>query len=325
MYTGPKILPKLHTDYPNVKEMGGYIVDVRRLVDPNNKNWSAFNPSIAHHPRKGYAMTIRSSNYVVTERGEYKVVDGGLIKSRLWFCELDKNLKPKDLREVDLSLIDPPLSRGLEDARLFVRDGKWMITGIVLEPNVPRARVALATLDAKATKVTSLKLHASTDAGRVEKNWMVTPDVNPYFDFIYGPNQVVKSEQMMAWMTDHPEISALRGGTNLLPTGDGNYLAVLHRMFGKQDSFYQPETFGMVHTDRREYVHYFVKYDEKGIIRAMSSGFIFYKPGIEFAAGMVARRQELLISFGREDVSSHIAVLPYDTVMRSLKPITYEG
>lgn len=323
MYTGPKNLPRLHTEYPNIRSLGGYIVDVRRLVDPNNKNWSAFNPSIAQHPRKGYAMTIRSSNYIVTERGEYKVVDGGLIKSQVWFSELDKDLKLKDLRKIDLSEVEPALSRGLEDAKLFVRDGKWMFSAVVLEPNIPRARVALATLDARATKVVNLELFPSIDAGRVEKNWMIPSDENPHFDFIYGPNQIVKGENMIAWMTDHPDISALRGGTNLLSTGDGNYLAVVHRMFGKQDSFFQPETFGMVHTDRREYVHYFVKYDEKGIIRAMSPGFIFHKPGIEFAAGIVARKQELLISFGREDVSSHIAVMPYDTVMKLLEPVVY--
>jgi hypothetical protein len=198
-----------------------------------------------------------------------------------------------------------------------------MFTAIVLESDVPRARVALGTLDSKATKVTDLKLFPSVDAGRVEKNWMVSSEENPNFDFVYGPNQIVKGDQMITWMTDHPDISALRGGSNLLSMGEGSYLAVSHRMFGKQDSFFQPETFGMVHTDRRDYVHYFVKYDEKGIIRAMSPGFIFYKPGIEFAAGLTARKQELLISFGREDVSSHIAVLPYDTVLRSLKPVIY--
>jgi len=320
MHTGPK---KLHTNYPNITALGGYIVDVRRLVDPTNKNWSAFNPSIAHHPRKGYAMTVRSSNYVITDRGEYKVVDGGLIKSQVWFSELDKNLKLKDLRKIDLSGVEPKLSRGLEDAKLFVRDGKWMFSAVVLEESVPKARMAIASLDAKGTRVTKLDIFPSTDAGRVEKNWMVSPEENPYFDFIYGPNQIVKGDQMISWMTDHPVISALRGGSNLMPMGDGNYLAVTHRMFGKQDSYFQPETFGMVHSDRREYVHYFVKYDEKGIIRAMSDGFIFYKPGVEFAAGLTSRKKELLISFGREDVSSHIAVMPYETVLKSLRPVLY--
>ena len=320
MHTGPK---KLHTNYPNITALGGYIVDVRRLVDPTNKNWSAFNPSIAHHPRKGYAMTVRSSNYVITDRGEYKVVDGGLIKSQVWFSELDKNLKLKDLRKIDLSGVEPKLSRGLEDAKLFVRDGKWMFSAVVLEESVPKARMAIASLDAKGTRVTKLDIFPSTDAGRVEKNWMVSPEENPYFDFIYGPNQIVKGDQMISWMTDHPVISALRGGSNLMPMGDGNYLAVTHRMFGKQDSYFQPETFGMLHSDRREYVHYFVKYDEKGIVRAMSDGFIFYKPGVEFAAGLTSRKKELLISFGREDVSSHIAVMPYETVLKSLRPVLY--
>jgi hypothetical protein len=323
MYTKQRKLPSLHTEYPNVKDLGGYVVDVRRLVVPTNKNWSAFNPSIAFHPRKGYAMTVRSSNYVVTDRGEYKVVDGGLIKSQVWFSELDSDLKLKDLRKIDLSGIKPELSRGLEDAKLFVRDGKWMFSCVVMENHTPLARMAIATMDAKGTKVTDLKILPSIDAGRIEKNWMIPSDPNPNFDFIYGPNQIVKGDQIIAWMTDQPDISALRGGSNLLSMGDGSYLAVTHRMFGKQDSFFQPETFGMVHTDRREYVHYFVKYDEKGIIRAMSKGFIFYKPGIEFAAGLTARKKELLISFGREDVSSHIAVMPYETVLKSLHPIVY--
>jgi hypothetical protein len=316
-------LPKLHVEYPTIKDLGGTILDIRRLVDPNNKNWSAFNPSIAFHPRKGYAMTVRSSNYIVTDRGEYKVVDGGLIKSQVWFSELDNDLKMKNLRRIDLSGIKPSLSRGLEDAKLIVRDGNWMFSAVVLEENIPKARMAVATLDSKATKVAKLQLFPSVDAGRVEKNWMMSHEPNPNFDFIYGPNQIVKGDQMITWMTDHPDISALRGGSNLLSMGEGNYLAVTHRMFGRQDSFFQPETFGMVHTDRREYVHYFVKYDEKGIIRAMSKGFIFYKPGIEFAAGLSARKKDLLISFGREDVSSHIAVLPYETVLKSLFPVVY--
>jgi hypothetical protein len=313
------------TDYPKISQLGGKIVDLRRLAIPDNKNWGATNPSIGYAPRKGFAVALRSSNYVIEPNGKYVVTEGNTIKSKVYFSELDKDLKLKNLRLIDTSTVPGwSFSRGLEDPKLFYRDGSWHFTCVTMEEGVtPRARMAIAKLDTRKNCITEFTKFPGIDEARPEKNWMLPYEPSPNFDWVYGPNATIVGQNLITWMTDHSEISALRGNTNLLELEDGTYLAVTHRMFGKAGTTYMPQTFGTVDSYIRNYVHYFTHYDSQGIIIGLSSGFQFYRPGVEFAAGIVKKDRDLLISFGREDVSSHIAVMPYDIVMKSLKPVNY--
>jgi hypothetical protein len=59
------------------------------------------------------------------------------------------------------------------------------------------------------------------------------------------------------------------------------------------------------------------------MIIALSRGFNFHKPGVEFAAGLVVKDKNALVSFGREDISSHIATMPMATILQSLIPVKY--
>jgi hypothetical protein len=317
-------MPKIEKTYPTIHELGGVITDVRRLVDPHNKNWGATNPSIGYHPKKGLAVAIRSSNYVIMGNGAYTVTEGTTIKSHVWFAELDKELKCKNLRKIDVSGTGIKLDRGLEDPKLFWRDGAWHFTCVMMEQgHTPKARMAIATLDAKCTKVVDLKKLPGIDMERPEKNWMLSYEQNDKFDYIYGPNQVVKDGKLTSWMTDNETVSMLRGNTNLVTMEDGTYLGLMHRTFTKSSTNWVPNTFGTSQHYLRNYVHYFVGFDSEGMIRSVSKGFIFYKEGVEFAAGMVKKDNNLLISFGREDVSSHIATMPLDTVLKSLQAVKY--
>lgn len=312
------------TDYPTIKHLGGHILDLRRLARPDNKNWSATNPSIGKHPTKNqYVIAIRSSNYVITNKGVYQVTEGNLIRAEVWFSELDKDLKIKELRKVDLNGLEIDYNRGVEDPKLFWRDGSWYFTCVILEGHTPIARMGIARLDSKCRKVVDLVKLPGIEAKRPEKNWMVSYEHNPNFDFIYGPNQVIKDGVMHAWMTDTPELSMLRGTTNLHDLGDGTYLSVMHKKLQKNFSYYDPTTFGSYVANNHNYVHCFVKHDPEGFIESISQPFQFYKPGIEFAAGLVEKGDNFVISFGREDVSSHLAVLPKETVLKSLLPIEY--
>lgn len=67
--------------------------------------------------------------------------------------------------------------------------------------------------------------------------------------------------------------------------------------------------------------HYFVNYDQKGIIINISKGFIFESMSVEFAAGLCEQGDNFLVSYGSKDVSSHIAILSKDTILKSLHPI----
>lgn len=310
--------------YPTVKDLGGTVHDIRRFVYADDKAWSATNPSVAYHPKTGYVAALRSSNYVITGTGKYEVTAGDKIKCTIWFSELDDDWRCRDLRKLDVSDCGVAIERGLEDPKLFWRDNGWNITCVVMEKHTPKARMATARLDKACTKVTDLVVFPGIDSARPEKNWMLPDKKNPHFDFIYGPNATVKGGVLSTALTDHPDISALRGNTNLLDLGDETYLAVTHRMFGKADTIWVPQTFGTVNTYLRNYVHYFTRYDRRGRIVGLSKGFNFIEPGVEFAAGLTTYEDSFAVSFGFRDVSSHLALLPKSTVLKALAPVRYE-
>lgn len=311
-------------EYPTIKQLSGQIIDLRRMAVAGDKLWSATNPSIGHSTRNNFAVMLRSSNYVIMPNGEYKVTTNGTIKSKIYFSELDRDFKIKNLREIDVSGLGIKIERGLEDPKLFWRDGAWHFTCVTMEKgHTPIARMAVCKLDVKKNKVISMQKLPGIDIKRPEKNWAVPYEVNPNFDFIYGPNSIIKDGILTTWMTDNEDISAIRGNTNLLDLGDGTYLAVVHRMFGKATTTWVPQTFGTVNGYLRDYVHYFARYDNQGKLIALTKGFRFYKTGVEFAAGIVEHKDNFYVSYGSEDVSSHIAVIPKSVVLQSLSPIDY--
>jgi hypothetical protein len=311
------------TRYPTIRELGGEIYDLRRFVYTDDKAWSATNPSIGYSNKTGYVVALRSSNYVITGTGKYEVTSGDTIKCSVWFSELDSNWKCTNLRKIDTSKCGVKIVRGLEDPKLFWRNNAWHITCVVMEDHTPKARMSVARLNKECTEVTSLEVYPGIDSARPEKNWMLPHKKNPNFDFVYGPNATIKNNVLTTRLTDAPEISALRGNTNLHELEDGSYLAVTHRMFGKADTVWVPQTFGTVNMYLRNYVHYFTRYDRTGKIVEVSKGFQFVEPGVEFAAGLTTHDDSYLVSFGRKDVSSHIARLPIDLVHSALQRVNY--
>jgi hypothetical protein len=308
--------------YPTIRSLGGHIVDLKRFVYPDNKNWSATNPSIGYAPRKGYAIAIRSSNYVILPNGTYTVTTDGLIQSHVWFSELNKNFEITNLRKIDISGVGLDLRRGLEDPKLFWRDGSWWFTAVMLEKaHTPFARMVTCQLDKNATKIISLEKHAGIDTNRPEKNWMLPYKPNPNFDFIYASNATIKDSVLTTSMQDIPKLQGIRGNTNLHDLGDTTYLAVTHRTMQKTSMVHEPNSFGSIKATLRNYVHFFTRYDQYGKVIGISQGFQFYKPGVEFAAGIVADKKDFIISFGREDVSSHLAVIPQKIVLDGLRGV----
>ena len=91
--------------YPLITDLGGRTHQIRRLVDPEDQTWSATNASIGYSKKAGYAVMLRSSNYVIMPTGEYRVTTGhpSTIKSKIYFAELDKDFQIKELKKVDVS------------------------------------------------------------------------------------------------------------------------------------------------------------------------------------------------------------------------------
>jgi hypothetical protein len=258
---------------------------------------------------------LRSGNYVITPLGKYEVVTGDIIRSKIYISELDpETYKLTDLRMLDVENLskEGPLRRGLEDPKLFYRDDAWHFTCVTMEKgHTEKARMAICRLSDDLKSIVSFEKFDGIDAHRPEKNWMVSPEPNEYFDWIYGPTSTIKDNKMITHLTDNQQIASLRGNSNLYPLGDGTYLAVVHRLYTRT----------ITNNTHRFYVHYFAKYDKKGKIIGLSRGFIFENRGTEFAAGLTTQGDNFLISYGSKDVSSHIAILPQELVFKSLLPI----
>lgn len=298
------------------------IVNLKRFAFPDDKEWSCFNASIGYSPKKGYAVAFRSSNYVILPHGELHVTSGGKIRNKMFFAEITEDFELKNFREIEVpeNIIQTP--RGIEDPRLFWRGNNWHIAAVMMEEHTPVARFCVCKLDAKAKKVISVEIYDGVRANRPEKNWLV-PDLNKNknFDFIYGPNAIVKGDKVIFTMSENHKISGLRGNSHLLEQEDGTYLAVMHKLWITKSKGYSEKYFGVVDWVLKNYGHYFVRFDNSGTLIEMSDAFQFMSPGIEFVGGMVEMNGNLVISFGKEDVSSHLSIVPKSLVLKMLKPV----
>jgi hypothetical protein len=301
---------------------------VLMLPEPENNRWSAFNPSIAEAgDGSGYAMTIRSSNYIFSDKRPQAILtQGTMVQSRVWFARLDKDAKtilPRKLYRVRLDS-DVELKRGAEDARLFWRDGGWKFTATIMETHTPVGRMTLWNLDDKSMIATLEKVYPGQFEKIVEKNWIPTSDGGGDFDYIYGPNIVYKDGKFVE-VGPQEGLPALRGGSQLLADGDG-YLAVCHvvSLAAPHKKVFSNRTFSMVQSRERKYEHLFVRYDKSGRVLATSPIFDFGYADIEYVAGLVRRGDDLVLSFGVDDKKTFIAEIPYSEVIDSLVEFSYD-
>ncbi len=315
----------IQAQYPSIKDFGGKTEEFLRFVDPENDKWSAFNPCIAFSPAYGYAMTIRSSNYVVNQKtGALNVVAGGsMLKSEIWFAHLDQDtLRIATRQKIRFDGSGPSISRGLEDARLFWRDDSWYFTAVMLErEHTPFSRVALYRYNQNTNLATFVKKYDGYDAFRAEKNWLTTDSPNPNFDFVTGPRTTYKDGTFTSKATNLQSLAGLRGGTNLLSLGDGTYLGLVHFTYLKRYTEFNKNTYAYTDTIQKKYTHQFVRFNNYGSPIEISGEFIFDGLGIEFAAGMVKKDGELVITYGVHDAAARMATISADAVMGILEPI----
>jgi hypothetical protein len=302
---------------PTFSGLGGKLWPIGRYVS-DNRNWSACNPSIAYSPELGYAMTVRSSNYEIAEdRWAFKVLEGTEIQSKVWFCNLDNGLVPRNMRQVRFSEDGPPISRGIEDAKLFWRDGSWFFTGVMLEKeHTPKARMALYKYDHVANLATFIKKWDGPDASIYEKNWMLPYEQNPNFDFIYGPAAKIVGDTLVSRLNTNEEIGGLRGNTNLWKLEDNTYIAVVHSVF---DRYTKIDDTQMLKD--RAYLHRLARYSYEGDIIGLSREFVFRSLGVEFACGLVVKDGNLVISWGERDARSFLATIDLETALKMIQPV----
>ena len=303
------------------KDLGGEIKYLRRLVNKEDKTWSAFNASIGVSDSGLYAVAIRSSNYVILPHGELSVTTSGPIKNQVWFAELSDSLELENLRQIDFSRCGMTMTRGVEDPKLLWRDGAWMFTGVAMERDIPVARNCVCYLDKKAEYVAKIEILPGYETRRAEKNWMTSYKKPKNFDYIYDGNGIVRDGAIIHRLRDNKRLSALRGNAHLIELDDGSYLGIMHSLSIKRSSRFSNVAFGMLETVLKDYSHSFVKFDSHGWATHTSKPFHFMSEGIEFAAGIVEKGDDYVISFGREDVSCHLAIINKKTVHKMLTPV----
>lgn len=303
------------------EDLGGEIKYLRRLVDRNVKTWSAFNPSIGIDDKGNCAVAFRSSNYVILEHGELSVTTGGPIRNQVWFAELNSEWGLENLRKIDFSGAGIDVPRGVEDPKLLWRDGKWVFTAVFLERNTPTARNCVCYLDSAATKVTHIEIIQGFDTKRPEKNWMTASKKPKKFDYVYDSNGIVIGDRIIHRMRDAKELAKLRGNAHLIEMPDGTYLGMMHSLRIRKTQKFSGSTFGIVEYVEKYYEHYVMRFSNEGWATEISEPFVFVSPGIEFANGVIIKDNRLVISFGKDDVSSHLAIIDFEKILKIMKSI----
>ena len=149
--------------------------------------------------------------------------------------------------------------------------------------------------------------------GRPEKNWM--PFVaGDELRFVYscGPTVILGCDPATGRLEPvaerpAPELAApLRGGSQGVDVGEG-LLFVVHEAFDSDTG--------------RTYTHRFVLLGEDHTIAGISPSFDIAGDRIEICAGMAARGNDLVLSFGVGDRAAGLGLVPRDQVLGLIQPV----
>ena len=303
-----------------LKELRGTVKNLRRFGVEGSKDWSAFNPSIAYSDKHGFIMTVRSSNYVILEHGELHVMNGGPIRNKIMVARLSSDLDFESMHELVYDC-GRPFPRGIEDAKLLWRDSKLFFTGVAMERDIRVARQCECWISDDLKTVTEFKLLGGIDPKRPEKNWMTAAKKPANFDYIYDGNGVIVGDRVVRRFQIDERLSGLRGNTHLIEQADGTYLGIMHKLYTTKKKMYDARRFGIVDGVLKDYHHFFVRFDADGWAVEVSKPFQFVSPGIEFAAGLLEKDGHYVISFGKNDASSHIAIIENKHVKKIMERV----
>lgn len=284
-----------------MKPVAGLAPDSPSLIDLGGTIWPidtkdalmAYNPAICTGSDGRLAMVVRRSNYQLdTKFGSLTIPSGARsVKNATYFSYLDENLSPIKWSKISFDG-GPTLNRGPEDARILRRGSDFYLNVVLLERDIPRARVGLYKLDTDSMLATHVETYPGKDEKRPEKNWMTHLELE---------------ENKFPFIEELP--NNIRGGSSLIPWGNG-HLALCHRTYLKKNRYYNPLTFGVQEGIERTYTHVFVEFDSNLNMKKVSREFFLVDRGIEFATGLVDIGEDLLISFGRHDKESWFGKLP---------------
>jgi hypothetical protein len=290
---------------------------------------SSFNPSIAEVPGEHTYAIVRSSNYRIDAQGRYVINDDQLtgssqtiISTVNHLLRLDhRTLEVQDLQRIhdDDHREDSPFPvRGHEDCRLYFDDVfGWAYTATVRDRSgeLGMAQMIRTVLEIRGAKAYRTRL--LSDQRRHEKNWMPWPSgwsEGPGYVYSVSPTVIIdpffeNPRRDRAIMRAAPHLLRhARGGTQVVHLDRGRWLCLVHESVSFDNG-------------HRVYLHRFVAFDHDGRVCAYSSPFCFRGMGIEFAAGLVVREDEVIISYGVADERAFLLRVPIDQVLGMLHTV----
>lgn len=267
------------------------------------------------HPIWNPAMMSMEDQYLIATRSSnfYSLNDGmcayaGSPHNTINILHrLNHKLEPIHQIALDDSLVRTTCSAatfGIEDIRLFSWQGQpWGIGAAVCagpKAGSFQAQQVLFRLDEH--RIVDFHLLPSPVNARIEKNW--TPlFLNDELHLIYSLDPLIAyhvdsdgSLTLIGQQQPKPQGFLLRGGTPFIPW-NGKYLGLAHRAPFQSDRFY--------------YTHVFVVIDRNLRLVETSPPFFLQRRGIEFAAGLINRENELVISYGVGDQAGFVAPIPH--------------
>jgi len=284
-----------------------------RLPDPERIDRRAMNPSIAAHPDGGFFCIVRHVNYEYLH-GDYRQLDGGeVIRTDNVLLRLNEDLDIEWSSAIDDSMLCghaelfPVL--GLEDARLFLRDGDWWMSGTCREHRVDgRCQIVMCKIEIdslhRVRVDSSFQLPFLSTHGH-EKNWM--PVVGPEHEWVWGVRPTVRcrfdslTNSLVPTRSTKGDLS-IRGGSQVVQFREG-WLAVVHDV--------------EIRNEARMYRHRFVRWDAQWNLACVSVPFRLGDDefGLEFCAGLVVLDNEkrLVLSVGIGDSRAELIEMAVPT------------
>jgi hypothetical protein len=229
------------------------------------------------------------------------------------FAILNSDFQIEEKFIIDISKFDVlPLCEycGLEDARLVEWDNKMYLCGNNRYdfPISGRRRIYLSEVQIENGVMSEISRYCvpspEANDSDLEKNWMPILDMPYHFVKWTNGTEIVKYDiekgaTETAKLVDYKELGCidLRGGSQVIPFGDGYRFCLNHETF----LFRSP-------VDRKDgkYRHRFIVWDKDWNIVKVSPRFSFLKAQIEFAVGMCEYGDDYLITFGFQDNAAYL-------------------
>jgi glycosyltransferase involved in cell wall biosynthesis len=259
--------------------------------------YAPMNPSILIQGDRRLVL-VRTVNYKVAD-GQYPTVDGSnIIRTRNYVLEFDEAWRRKGdaVFVVDKSGLKRTAFpvEGFEDCRLYSTPEGLRASATVRDLNDGRCEQAILSLD-DTFSVTSVDVVRDYEGDKTQKNWM--PILSRPGSFLYYCDPTIVIERKDGRTVESSRaipiagLVEMRGGSQVIPFKDG-WLCIVHEV---------------VFAPSRIYLHRFARLNKNFEIEGVTPPFFFLQKGIEFACGLAQDGDRLVVSFGVQDASAHLA------------------